>query len=81
MKLEHTFHVRRYWLKPLTPNEVLDTLNWRWGNPRDFVKAPYVDINYWGPDDKTLTMMELRYSDWIDSREEISYTVAGDDGL
>ena len=81
MKITETFHIRRYWFQPLTPTEVLATLNWRWGNPRDLVKAPYVDVNYWGEGDRNLTLMELRYSDWIEDREEITYTVEGDDGL
>jgi hypothetical protein len=41
----------------------------------------YVDINYHGAGDKLLTMMELRYGEWITEREELSYTVEGDDGL
>jgi hypothetical protein len=81
MKITETFHIRRYWLNIRTPDDVLDTLNWRWGNPRSLVKAPYVDINYHGDSDKMLTMMELKYAEWIDHREEVSYTVEGYDGL
>lgn len=81
MRIQETFNIRRYWLKPNTPIDVLETLRHRWGNPRDYVKAPYVDIQYWGDTDKTLTMMELRYAEWIEQREEIGYTVTGDDGL
>ena len=81
MKITETFKIRRYWLHFDTPQDVLATLRYRWGNPRDTVKAPYVDIQYWGEGDKTLTMMELKYSEWIDQRQEIQYTVEGDDGL
>lgn len=81
MKITETFRIRRYWFKPDTPQDVLDTLNYRLGNPKDFFRAPYVDVQYWGEADRTLTMMELRYAEWIDQRQEISYTVEGDDGL
>jgi hypothetical protein len=81
MKITETFHIRRYWMKILTPKDVLDTLHWRWGNPKDLLRAPYVDVSYHGEGDKLLTMMELKYSEWIDTREEITYTVEGDDGL
>ena len=81
MNITETFHIRRYWFRLYTPAEVLATLNHRWGNPKDLIRAPYVDINYHGEGDKMLTMMELKYSEWIDSREELSYTVEGDDGL
>ena len=80
MKVQGTFRVRRYWFKFMTPREVLDTLNFRWGS-RGTAHTPYVDINYWGDTDRNLTMMELRYAEWIDDREEIVYTVEGDDGL
>jgi hypothetical protein len=81
LQIQATFKIRRYWLKADTPNDVLATLNYRWGNPRGYIKAPFVDINYWGDGDKTLTMMELKYGEWIDERQEISYTVEGTDGL
>lgn len=81
MKVSATFRIRRYWLKFDTPSDVLSTLNYRWGNPRGTVRLPYVDIQYWGEADKTLTMMELRYGEWVDHREELSYTLEGDDGL
>jgi hypothetical protein len=81
MQIRETFKIRRYWLARNTPNDVLDTLNYRWGNPEGLVRAPYVDIQYWGDGDKNLTMMELKYSEWIMSRQELTYTVEGDDGL
>ena len=82
-----TFKIRRYWLKYDTPESVLATLNWRMGTREGisgsgtFGRAPYVDINYWGESDRNLTLMELKYADNIFDREEISYTVKGDDGL
>ena len=82
MKATGTFKIRRYWLNPKTPADVLATLNHRWGG-EGFAgpKAPYVDINYFGDGDRNLTFMELKYAEWIDSREEITYTLEGDDGL
>ena len=81
MELSAEFKIRRYWLKFLTPADVLATLNWRWGVQGHSVRQPYVDINYWGDTDPAITLMELRYSEWIDTREMIVYTVRGDDGL
>ena len=82
MNVEGQFTIRRFWLKANTPIEVLDTLNnWRWGNPRNYVKAPYIDINYYSDNDRNITFMEMKYSDWIDERQDIHYTVTGDDGL
>lgn len=83
MIIRSTFHIRRYWLEKETPEDVLKTLNHRWGlqpNTAHLI-TPYVDINYHGEGDKLLTMMELKCSDWITNREEITYTVEGDDGL
>lgn len=83
-----TFKIRRYWLDLDTPKEVLDTLNFRMGsyndpdtNHRFWVQMPYVDINYYGNSDRNLTLMELKYADWIKYRQEIEYKVEGDDGL
>ena len=81
MKLQQTFHIRRYWLSTATPQDVLNTLRYSWGQPKGKFGMPYVDINYYGEGDKTLTIMELRYSEWIADREEITYTLEGDDGL
>ena len=81
MKASGTFKIRRYWLSRFTPADVLATLNHRWGNPRDLIRSPYVDIDYFGENDKNLTFMELKYSEYIEHREEISYTLEGDDGL
>lgn len=86
MKVQGTFRVRRYWLQVITPTDILNTLNFRWGVHKDpvhngGVHLPFVDISYWGDSDKNITLMELRYSEWIADREEIVYTVEGDDGL
>ena len=87
MKVEGTFKLRRYWLHYKTPQSVLDTLNWRMGtyqSPKGYPKwgrAPYVDVNYYGESDRNLTLMELKYADHIFDREELVYTVEGDDGL
>ena len=81
MKATGTFKIRRYWFNTDTPADVLATLNHRWGNPRDLIRAPYVDINYYGDGDRNITLMEMRYSEYIMDREEIVYTVEGDDGL
>lgn len=79
------FKIRRYWLRYDTPDAVLATLNYRRGThkiPNGVAgRAPYVDINYWGDSDRNLTLMELKYADYIFDREEITYTVEGDDGL
>ena len=80
-QVEGTFKIRRYWLSYDTPMAVLNTLNWRMGDRGSTRRAPYVDIFYYGDSDRDLTLMELRYCEWIDSREEIVYTVTGDDGL
>lgn len=87
MDIEETFYIRRYWLRTNTPKDVLDTLNYRRGTYHDpdgrggAGNVPYVDINYYGEGDKTLTMMELKYAEWIADRQQISYTVTGSDGL
>jgi hypothetical protein len=83
MQITETFRIRRYWLQPDTPADVLATLNHRWGLPQGsrYNQCPYVDINYWGAADRQLTLMELKYSEWVTLREEITYTVQGDDGL
>jgi hypothetical protein len=81
MKITSTFHIRRYWFNHKTPADVLATLRHRWGNLRGTEQNPYVDINYIGEGNKLMTMMELKYAEWIVEREEISYDVEGDDGL
>lgn len=87
MIVEGSFKIRRYWLHFNTPESVLATLNWRMGTyktPKVYAtwgRAPYVDINYYGDSDRNLTLMELKYADHILDREEIVYTVEGDDGL
>lgn len=85
MKVSATFNIRRFWFKKDTPLEVLWTLNIRYsrlnlgGNV--YLECPYVDVNYYGESDRAITLMELRYSDYILQREMIQYTVSGDDGL
>jgi hypothetical protein len=85
MKVTATFNIRRYWLHKNTPADVLATLNVRKSrlnlDGKFYLEAPYVDINYWGEGDRAITLMELRYADWILSREMITYNVEGDDGL
>ena len=81
MKIQETFNIRRYWLARNTPDDVLNTLYYRWGNPEGLVRAPYVDVQYYSLEDRALTMMELRYSEWIMQRQELTYTLEGDDGL
>ena len=81
MKASGTFHIRRYWLKTDTPQDVLNTLRYSWGQPKGGVGAPYVDIDYFGEGDRNLTFMEIKYAEYIHSREEITYTLEGDDGL
>lgn len=82
-----TFKIRRYWLAYNIPQDVIDTLNVRIGtyiSPLGIAasgRTYYVDINYYGESDRDLTLMELRYADYILDREEIVYTVEGDDGL
>ena len=81
MNVEGHFTVRRYWLQSNTPWAVLNTLN----NVRSGVVnnqiRPYVDISYYGEGDRNITIMELKYGEWIHTREQIFYTVKGDDGL
>jgi hypothetical protein len=87
MQVSATFYIRRYWFKPDTPASVLDTLNIRWGaynttnGQLGYGNMPYVDVNYWGESDRALTVMELKYAEWVLAREFISYSVSGDDGL
>ncbi len=82
MKLEHTFYIRRYWFSNDTPEDIMNTLNWRRGwEVSGKYRGQYVDVHYIGEADKSITMMELRYAEWIVDRESISYTVEGDDGL
>lgn len=82
MKISETFHIRRYWISEDIPQDMLDTLNWHWGFKKFANKRSYyVDVNYHGDSDKMLTMMELKYTEWITDREELTYTVEGDDGL
>lgn len=82
MEITETFYIRRYWLDVNTPQDVLDTLNYRTGTKKlSSHRTYYVDINYHGDSDKMLTMMELRYGEWIEDKQELSYTVTGDDGL
>ena len=82
MNVQGTFIVRRFWFKFDTPKEVLGTLNnVRWGNPRDYVRAPFVEVNFYSETDRNITFMELKYSEWIDERQDIQYTYTGDDGL
>lgn len=86
-----TFKIRRYWLKVNTPWAVLNTLNVRLGVYHDDTtqghthrlgaQLPYVDVNYFGDSDKNLTLMELKCAEYIEARQEITYTVEGDDGL
>ena len=81
MKVTGTFNIRRYWFKLDTPREVLASLNYRLGNWQGFERNPYVDVNYYGDTDRVITVMELRYSQWVLARELLTYTVEGDDGL
>lgn len=80
MKITSTFKIRRYWLKDDTPKDVLATLNWKEGTFENKAVA-YVTVNYHGESDRDITVMELRYSDWILARELLTYNVEGDDGL
>lgn len=85
------FKIRRYWLRYDTPDAVLATLNYRRGTHMDVNqhngpyqgagRAYYVDINYYGDSARNLTLMELKYADYIFDRQEITYVVEGDDGL
>lgn len=84
MKVEGTFHIKRYWLRHETPREVLATLHWRSGfypTGNQGLAYKYVDVNYYGDSDKDITLMELRYAEWIHDREMLAYTVEGDAGL
>ena len=84
MEVSAEFKIRRYILSNTTPDSVLSTLNYKWstsGMGYKSIGCPYVDITYYGDMDRDLTLMELRYSEWIVDREEITYTVTGDDGL
>lgn len=81
MRLSQTFNIRRYWLRTDTPQVVLNTLRYSWGQPKGGHGMPYVDVDYMGDGDKNLTLMEIKYSEWIHSREHIQYTLEGDDGL
>lgn len=81
MEVTGTFNIRRYWFKQDTPRSVLDNLNFKLGNWTGFERNPYVDVNYYGESDRAITIMELRYSEWVISREMLTYTVTGDDGL
>lgn len=81
--VQGTFKIRRYWLDRDHPSELHDTLNLQYGYRKfsKYTTTPYVDINFYGDNDKNCTMMELRYGEWIIDREELTYTVEGDDGL
>lgn len=85
MEVKGTFNIRRYWLKKDTPQSVLSTLNYQHSRleiaKNQYIHACYVDVNYYGESDRAITMMELRYGDWVLQREMITYTVTGDDGL
>lgn len=81
MKIQHTFHVRRYWLRTDTPQEVLNTLNYSWGQPAGGFGRPYVDIEHMGSGNSYCTLMELRYSDYIHMTQDLTTQVVGDDGL
>ena len=92
--VQGTFKIRRYWLAWDIPEQVIAQLNVKWGfypkdgalrqNPRYVSKdlrLYYVDVNFYGESDKICSMMELRYGEYIIDREELTYTVEGDDGL
>lgn len=81
MKVTGSFNIRRYWFKKDTPASILAGLNYRMGNWQDFDRNFYVDVNYYGDTDRAITIMELKYSEWIVHRELLTYTVEGDDGL
>ena len=89
MLVQAKFNIKRFWLKNHIPREVLATLEWRSGmyshNLPKYDSHPhprrYVDINYYGETDKNITLMELKYGDWIYDRQILTYTVEGDDGL
>ena len=86
-RARNPIYSKRFWLKNHTPRDVLATLEWRSGmysrngNRDDSYPRRYVDVNYYGETDKNITLMELRYGDWIHDRELLTYTVEGDDGL
>jgi hypothetical protein len=87
MEVSATFNIRRYWFKIDTPQSVLDTLNYRRGsyNTTDgklgMGQIAYVDVNYYGESDRSITIMELKYGEYVLGRELLTYTVSGDDGL
>ena len=94
MIISSTFKIRRYWLDHLVPEWVINQLNVRWGfYPKDGtlrqtprytskdLRLYYVDVNFYGEGDKNCTMIELKYGEYIIDREELTYTVEGDDGL
>jgi hypothetical protein len=84
MIVQGTFNIKRFWLKPDTPREVLAGLHWHsevYGSRKDGSILRYVDVNYYGDTDRDITLMELKYGDWIHDREILTYTVEGDDGL
>jgi hypothetical protein len=84
MIVQGTFNIKRFWLKYDTPRDVLAGLNWHsgvYGSRKDGPILRYVDVNYYGDTDRDITIMELKYGDWIHDREILTYTVEGDDGL
>ena len=84
MEVSAEFKIRRYILANNTPDSILATLNYKWSSASMGMKSvghPYVDINYFGDSDRDLTLMELRYGDYIVERQELTYRVTGDDGL
>lgn len=86
MLVQGTFNIKRFWLKIHIPREILATLEWRSGmygqdDRTNGYPRRYVDINYYGDTDKNITLMELKYGDWIYDRQILTYTVEGDDGL
>lgn len=87
-RVEATFKLRRFWFSFNTPRDILAGLNWHMGTHygtgqyyRNAGRAPYVDVHYWGDSDRNLTLMELKYSEYIFDREELAYVLEGDDGL
>jgi hypothetical protein len=81
VKIITTFTLWRYWFRRETPEAVLDTFGVRTGARNLGPYQPYTDVYVTGAHDRRLTMMELRYSDWIEDREFITYTDEVDDGL
>jgi hypothetical protein len=84
-QVQSTFNIRRFWFNYNTPENILAGINWHMGTHFGVNsvagRAPYVDIHYWGDSDRNITIMELKYSDYIFAREELTYTLEGDDGL